>query len=119
MKKLLFFLSFGLGGSLLLTSPSAKAHDWHDYGSLRINLRGWQLNRERLATTGKTTYDTNLINTKKNFEGYVSLDCDRDRISTTKPSGKWRRYRIAFRKNEKNLRDDFCQAIRSNPNLLN
>tara|TARA_Y100001968_G_scaffold333393_1_gene395980 strand:- start:830 stop:1270 length:441 start_codon:yes stop_codon:yes gene_type:complete len=119
MKKLFIFLSFGLGSSFLLTPLSVKAHDWHDYGPLRVNLRGWQLNQERLSATGSTTYDTNLVNTKGNFEGYVSLDCDRDRISTTKANGKWRRYRMAMRKNERDLRDDFCTAIRANPSLFN
>ena len=119
MKRLIFFLSCGLGGSFLLMPPSVKAHDWHDYGSLRVNLRGWELNEDRKAETGAVTYDTNLVNTRKNIEGYVSLDCERERISLTKPNGKWRRYRIAFSKNEKNLRDDFCSALRANPNLIN
>ena len=103
---------------MLLFAHPVRAHDWHNYGPLRVNLRGWQLNQERLETTGFITYDTDVINTRRNFEGYVSLDCDRDRIATTKSSGKWRKYRVAFRKNERNLRDDFCTAIRANPSLF-
>ena len=115
MKRLVFFLSFGLGGSLILMSPSAKAHDWHEYGSLKVNLRGWTLNQQRLEQKGEITYDTNVINTSRNYEGYVSINCDRDRINTTKKDGKWRRYRVALRKNEKDLKDDFCTALRANP----
>ena len=119
MKKLITFLSIGLGGSLILATPSANAHDWVDYGSLKVNIRGWQLNRERLEESGRTTYDTNFINTKKNTEGYISIDCPRNRLAITDSKGNWRRFRVSIRKNEKNLKDDFCKAIRKNPLLFN
>ncbi len=119
MKKLITFLSLGLSGSLLFAAPSAKAHDWVDYGSLKVNIRGWKINQERLQTTGATTYDTNYIHTKRNAEGYISIDCDRNRMATTDSKGRWRRYRVSIRKNEKNLKDDFCKAIRKNPSLFN
>tara|TARA_Y100001968_G_C19148278_1_gene614869 strand:- start:213 stop:572 length:360 start_codon:yes stop_codon:yes gene_type:complete len=119
MKKLITCLSLGLGGSLLFATPYANAHDWVEYGSLKVNIRGWKINQDRLQMDGKTTYDTNYINTSKNTEGYISIDCGRNRLATTDSNGNWRRYRVSIRKNEKNLKDDFCTAIRKNPLLFN
>tara|TARA_Y100001968_G_scaffold325395_1_gene366536 strand:- start:1016 stop:1468 length:453 start_codon:yes stop_codon:yes gene_type:complete len=118
MKKLFFFISFALGGSFLLPNPSAIAHDWVEYGPLKVNIRGWKLNRDRLINDGQTTYDTNFVNIKKNTEGYVSINCERNRLSTTRSDGTWKRYRVSIRKTEKDLKNDFCTAIRKNPNLL-
>ena len=119
MKKLSFYLSCALGSTLLLSPTSVKAHDWVDYGPLKVNIRGWKLNTDRLRLKGVTTYDTNFINTRRNTKGNISVDCVRDRITTTKGDGTWRRYRISLRKNEKTLKNDFCTAIRKNPLLFN
>ena len=64
-------------------------------------------------------YRRNYINTSKNTEGYISVDCGRNRLATTDSNGQWRRYRVSIRKNERNLKDDFCTAIRKNPLLFN
>jgi len=119
MKKLISLIALGLAGSALLSASPSRAHDWVDYGPLKVNIRGWRLNRERQRTLGITTWDTNFINTRSDKPGYISVDCDRDRMSTTRPNGKWRRYRLSIKKNERNLRNDFCTAIRKNPLLFN
>ncbi len=118
MKKLLFFISTGVGAAMLTLSPSARAHDWVDYGPLKVNIRGWELNQYRRRSTGSITYDTNFVHSRRNSEGLISVDCDRDRISLTDSKGKWRPYRISIRRNEKNLKNDFCTAIRKNPALF-
>ena len=117
MKKIII-ASFGIASSFLFFPSSVKAHDWVDYGPIKVNIRGWKLNEARLASTGQTTYDTNFINTRKNVEGNISVNCDRNRLATTDSNGKWRRYRASARKNEKELKNDFCTAIRKNPAMF-
>lgn len=118
MQKFTIMASCAIASSFLMAPVAVKAHDWADYGPLKVNIRGWTLNKTRLTKTGETTYDTNFINTRKNREGLISVNCDRNRLATTDSKGKWRKYRASARKNEKDLKNDFCTAIRKNPSLF-